>query len=61
VGLPAGFELARSKSLGLQLVADLVRQLQGTLETGPGATFTVTFRPTLAGRGSRSPFPATPP
>jgi two-component sensor histidine kinase len=44
-GLPQDFEARRGKSLGLQLVGDLTRQLQGTLEVGPGASFTVTFRP----------------
>jgi PAS domain S-box-containing protein len=53
-GLPAGFDVSRSQSLGLQLVSDLTRQLRGTLEIGPpgqGASFTVTFTanlPTLA-------------
>jgi len=47
VGLPADFQARRDRSLGLQLVADLSRQLRSTLETGPGphAEFTVTFRP----------------
>ncbi|MBP9946258.1 MAG: hypothetical protein KBH14_07675, partial [Vicinamibacteria bacterium] len=37
----------RVKSLGLQLVADLARQLGGSLVIGPGpgAVFEVTFRP----------------
>ena len=45
VGLPADFDSRRSQSLGLQLVADLAHQLQGTLqiEPGPGAAFAVTF------------------
>ncbi len=47
VGLPADFAARRTESLGLQLVADLTRQLGGTLEIGPGpvAVFTVTFTP----------------
>ena len=47
VGLPADFQDRRERSRGLQLVADLARQLGGTLEIGPGpqAEFTVTFRP----------------
>lgn len=51
IGLPADFEARRSKSLGLQLVTDLVRQLQGTLTvgSGPGASFEVMFSPTRAG------------
>ena len=46
-GLPADFEAARAKSLGLQLVSDLARQLGGRLRIGPGpqALFKVTFRP----------------
>lgn len=44
-GLPPDFEAKRAHSLGLQLVSDLIRQLQGTLEisVGPGARFTMTF------------------
>jgi len=46
VGLPTDFEQRRKDSLGLQLVADLVRQLGGSLEIGhsPGTTFAVTFQ-----------------
>ena len=45
VGLGADFELRRTQSLGLQLVADLARQIGGTLAIGPGpgAVFTITF------------------
>lgn len=45
VGLPPDFERKKSASLGLQLVSDLVRQLNGVLEiqAGPGARFDVTF------------------
>ncbi len=45
VGLPDDFLARRAQSLGLQLVADLARQLGGTLEIepGPGANFKVTF------------------
>jgi PAS domain S-box-containing protein len=44
-GMPARFELAKSKSLGLQLVTTLVEQLDGQLEiTGGGGTaFRVSF------------------
>ncbi len=35
-GLPADFEARRLKSLGMQLVADLARQIGGGLEVGPG-------------------------
>jgi len=47
VGLPADFEAVRAKSLGLQLVSDLARQLGGRLRVGPGpkALFEVTFAP----------------
>ena len=47
VGLPADFEAKRGHSLGLQLVSDMARQLDGRLEIGPGpgAVFTVTFTP----------------
>ncbi len=51
-GLPADFEARRSRSLGLQLVSDLARQLGGRLEieSARGATFRVTFpAPQLAG------------
>ncbi len=46
VGLPSNFAPLSGKSLGLQLVSDLARQLGGRLDVGPGpgATFTVTFR-----------------
>jgi PAS domain S-box-containing protein len=43
VGLPKDIEARRKNSLGLQLVADLAKQLMGDLEIGPGSTFTVTF------------------
>jgi len=45
VGLPADFASRPSHSLGLQLVSDLARQLLGTLDTGPLATFVITFSP----------------
>jgi PAS domain S-box-containing protein len=47
VGLPADFELKRMQSLGMQLVSDLVRQLDATLEIGPGpgADFRIVFTP----------------
>ena len=49
-GLPGDFDLRRGKSLGLQLVADLARQLGGTLEigAGPGARFVVALTKTGA-------------
>jgi two-component sensor histidine kinase len=47
VGLPANFESKRAHSLGLQLVANLVRQLDGRLAIGPApnAVFEVLFTP----------------
>lgn len=55
IGLPEDFDTRRSKSLGLVLVSDLVRQLRGSLDIDAehGATFTVTFRP-------RQLFPSRP-
>ena len=45
IGLPAELEIEKSDSLGLKLVSDLARQLQGRFEIGPGpgATFAVEF------------------
>ncbi len=45
VGLPADFETRCLQSLGMQLVSDLVRQLDGTLQIGPGpgSEFVVRF------------------
>jgi PAS domain S-box-containing protein len=50
VGLPADFEARREKSLGLQLVSDLAKQLQGAFRVvpGPRAVFEVTFIPSNA-------------
>ena len=47
IGLSPDFAEVRVKSLGLQLVADLARQLGGSLVIGPGpeAVFEVSFRP----------------
>jgi len=53
IGLPKDFDSRRGRSLGLQLVSDLSRQLQGalTVGAGPEAAFEVTFantrKPTL--------------
>lgn len=60
VGLPADFDARRQHSLGLQLVSDLTRQLQGTLDLGPGATFTVTFSPRPRDTGSIPPVNPAP-
>ena len=48
IGLPADFESSRQKSLGLQLVNDLTRQLRGSLEIDSvpsGVTFRLLFSP----------------
>ena len=44
-GLPEDLDWKKEKSLGLQLVSDLARQLQGALEIGPAPApvFVVTF------------------
>jgi two-component sensor histidine kinase len=47
-GLPEGFDPARSKGLGMKIIARLVKQIGGELiiaasEDGQGARFTVTF------------------
>ncbi len=49
-GLPAGLELGNARSMGLRLVAMLVRQLHGKLEVlpGPGAAVAVKFPLQLA-------------
>jgi PAS domain S-box-containing protein len=46
VGLPEGFDLLDTPSLGLQLVNTLARQLGGEVEVGDGAgaRFSITFR-----------------
>jgi two-component sensor histidine kinase len=46
VGLPEGFSLETANSLGMKLVRDLARQLDGdiSVENGNGATFRATFR-----------------
>ena len=46
-GLPEDFDLRRHRTLGLQLVEDLARQLLGTLhvDQGPGARLAVEFVP----------------
>jgi PAS domain S-box-containing protein len=45
VGIPPGFDPARSSSLGMQLVVTLAEQLDGRLEIdrAPGAAFRITF------------------
>jgi two-component sensor histidine kinase len=58
VGLPDGFDLQTSRSLGLQLVHRLVSQLQGTIQItdhrgihAPGVTVTITFSEPRNDRG----------
>jgi PAS domain S-box-containing protein len=50
-GLPKGYEITRSQTLGHQLVLTLVRQIGGsiTVEPGPGARFVITFNPQASG------------
>lgn len=47
IGIPVDFEAKRRKSLGLQLVNDLARQIGGSLEIGPArqALFVIAFTP----------------
>lgn len=47
IGLPKDIDISNSKTLGLQLIKDLVDQLGGTLniERDGGATFRITFTP----------------
>jgi PAS domain S-box-containing protein len=60
-GLPEDFASRQGNSLGLQLVSDLARQLLGTLDVGPEATFTITFSPGPHGTGAiPRPTPARP-
>ena len=44
-GLPPGFDIGSTHTLGLRIVGSLVAQLKGTISAGPGpgASFTVTF------------------
>lgn len=57
VGLPVDFEAKAGRSLGLQLVTDLVRQIRGSLviKPGPGAEFVVTFTRVLEPDGGHGP------
>jgi len=45
IGLPEGFDYRKSKSLGLQLISILSRQLQGGIElrSKAGTEFAITF------------------
>jgi len=55
VGLPADLEIRKLESLGLKLVSDLIQQLQGRIEIGPGpgAGFSVVFTAILENVGTR--------
>ena len=58
-GLPAGFDPAASKGLGMKIIRSLVRQNGGVLQfvpgdDGRGTRTTVTFAPAHAGSGRRS-------
>ena len=46
IGIPEGFDLRESESLGMVLVDTLVKQLRGKInyETGNGASFTIKFK-----------------
>jgi two-component sensor histidine kinase len=45
IGLPAGFDLESSETVGLRLLQTLIKQLRATLEVKgqPGASFAITF------------------
>jgi len=52
-GLPQGFDPARSKGIGMKIIATLVKQIGGALRISPGdqghgTRFTVKFTPTFA-------------
>jgi PAS domain S-box-containing protein len=55
IGLPAGFEWQKSKSLGLRLVSDLTMQLRGKMEVdgSAGTTFRLTFTELQYGKDRR--------
>jgi two-component system sensor kinase len=62
VGLPENYDVAHSTSLGLRLVSDLARQLQGTLSIGPGpgTSMELKFRPAMP-QPEREPAPPSDP
>lgn len=47
IGLPDGFDMAKGKGLGMQIIRSLAGQLGGTaaFENSPGATFRMKFNP----------------
>lgn len=59
IGLPEEFDLSQSKTLGFQIVRDLVKQLDGTVEVkrDGGTEFVITcYGPTLSAGGGKSPY-----
>lgn len=56
IGLPMPFDMTRFRSLGLQLVQDLVHQLSGTLtiQQSPHAEFLITFPLLSSDHGGRT-------
>ncbi len=46
VGLPDDLDWRQSKSLGLNLVTDLTKQIEGTIDvnSSPGTQFIITFK-----------------
>jgi len=59
VGLPPGFDVERSDSLGLQLVTNLTRQLRGTLHVDSSAAGTA-FRVSFPAPEAQSRIPRIP-
>jgi len=59
IGLRPGLDLAQAKSLGLQIVDTLARQLDGATrrEPGQGTTFTLTFPRSFPFGGPNAPPP----
>jgi two-component sensor histidine kinase len=56
IGIPKSIDPFNTKSLGLQLVTTLTRQLDGkpSFKTGPGTTFTLAFTPEQTSPSSSS-------
>lgn len=63
IGLPAGLEVEKLDSLGLKLVSDLVKQLDGRLAIGPGpgASFSVDFTVAVESDGAHGHAPPAQP
>jgi len=62
VGLPHGFDLKKSRSLGLQLVSRLAEQLGGAVrwQPGAGADFRIRFPLRSSGQGAPTAMTLTP-